>query len=88
MRPSRVTQILGSNRVDTPSYGSPLPMRTKHGCLLLAGVPNPGGIHMFICSPFTSSHGGVYSYRSPRSSVRLGRTRQVSWMKYDWLVCR
>src|SRR5262249_22975580 len=79
--PSRTTQMAGSNRVETPWYGAPFPMRTKQGWAF-GSVPKPLGSQIFISSPCVSSHGGVYSYRSPRSNERFDLNRQASWKKY------
>src|SRR5918912_2885360 len=75
-RPSRATWMFGAKRRTVPSYTSPLPMRTSvgwHDRSCTFGVVSWQGIDAFISVPFLSSHGGVYSYRRPRSNVMFER---------------
>src|SRR5919197_3609607 len=80
-RPSRATWMFGAKRSTVFSYTSPLPMRTItgwHARFCTFGVVSWHGSDAFISVPFLSSHGGVYSYRRPRSKVMFDRTFQVS----------
>src|SRR5207248_5255720 len=80
-RPSRATWMFGANRRGVFSYTSPLPMRTItgwHARFCTFGVVSWHGSDAIISVPFASNHGGVYSYRRPRSNVMFDRTFHVS----------